>query len=108
MDILSKLTGSRVWHELVKIFSDKAPKECLHRMQKLKILPQIHPSLLKFNFSLFHEAIQVNQLYNLLVGSTINNNNKNVKGPLNETITLWKFYLLVIMDNLRSMFGFVD
>lgn len=99
MEILSKLSGSRMWHELVKMFCDKAPKENFQRMHKLKILPQIHPALSRLNFSLFHEAIQVKQLCDLVAFGPPTNGKGN---PNPNSYTLWKFYLLVIMDKMSA------
>lgn len=45
LSLLSRVSGSRLWHELDAIFREEHPARCLARMQSLGVLAQIHPDL---------------------------------------------------------------
>lgn len=48
LDLIAKLSGTRLFHELRHIFDEEAPVACLERMEQFDLLGAIHP-LLKLN-----------------------------------------------------------
>jgi len=44
-DLVSKLSGPRLWAELVLILQEKEPHRILQRLEELKVLASFHPSL---------------------------------------------------------------
>eukprot|EP01125_Pyxidicula_operculata_P009830 TRINITY_DN3234_c0_g1_i2.p1 TRINITY_DN3234_c0_g1~~TRINITY_DN3234_c0_g1_i2.p1 ORF type:complete len:759 (-),score=88.28 TRINITY_DN3234_c0_g1_i2:485-2761(-) len=88
MGHFQKLSGSRLFHEIEKIFDDEKPVECLIRMEKsFNILTTIHHSFCKFQVSMMEKAVEIHNLVKLL--------------KISEKYTLWKFYLLVLVYNLK-------
>jgi tRNA nucleotidyltransferase (CCA-adding enzyme) len=45
LDLLDRISGERIRHELILILQEAEPEKCLARLTELKILGQIHPSL---------------------------------------------------------------
>ncbi|MDY7040774.1 MAG: CBS domain-containing protein [Chloroflexota bacterium] len=45
LDLLHRISGERIRHELVLIFQEEEPERCLARLAELEILGQIHPCL---------------------------------------------------------------
>ncbi|MBC7251312.1 MAG: CBS domain-containing protein [Anaerolineae bacterium] len=45
LDLLDRISGERIRHELILIFQEEEPEKCLARLHELKILQQIHPGL---------------------------------------------------------------
>jgi tRNA nucleotidyltransferase (CCA-adding enzyme) len=54
LGMLRRLSGVRIFHELISILNDTAPVESLLRLRSLDVLQQIHPG---FHFSLNKEKI---------------------------------------------------
>lgn len=48
MQVFSKLSGSRLFHELEKIFEDQHPVHCFLRLKELHLLETIHPKLFQY------------------------------------------------------------
>ncbi|MUM78262.1 CBS domain-containing protein [Pseudodesulfovibrio sp. F-1] len=68
LDLFSKLSGTRILHELQLIMVEENPLACLNRMQELGILEAIHP-LLKLSgerMQVLMELVKVNNWYKLL------------------------------------------
>lgn len=71
LDMLSKLSGSRIFHELKLILEEEDPIPCLKRMEHFDILYKIHP-VLKLNNKknkLLEELKKVLNWYSLLYTS---------------------------------------
>lgn len=82
LELFSKLSGSRVMHELQSILEEEDPLACLNRMQELGIMEAIHP-LLKLNrdrVQVMTELVKVHNWYKLLY--------------LEPEIVPWKLYFL--------------
>lgn len=45
LDLLDRISGERIRHELTFILQEEEPEKCLARLDELRILSQIHPSL---------------------------------------------------------------
>ena len=63
LDLLDRISGERIRHELILIFQEEEPEKCLARLAELKILNQIHPSLcydewLKGKFQQLRQAVR--------------------------------------------------
>ncbi len=68
LDMLNKLSGSRIFHELTLILEEEDPIKCLNRMESFDILYKIHP-ILKLNkkkITLLEEIKKVLDWYALL------------------------------------------
>ena len=90
MEILSKLSGARIFHELCKMLEDERPVECFKRLQNpFKILSIISPNLEKLSYGSMEKAVDVLKLFRLL--------------KLKEEVTVWKFFFLVIVDSLSYL-----
>ena len=82
LELFSRLSGSRVMHELQWIMNEEDPMACLMRMEELGIIEAIHP-LLKLNkdrVQVLTELVKVHNWYKLLY--------------LEPEITPWKLYML--------------
>lgn len=88
MNILDKLSGARIFHELCKMLEDEKPVECLRRCQTpFKILTAINSNFEKVNFASLEKAVDVIRLFDLLKIKDAN--------P-----SIWKFYFLVLIKNM--------
>lgn len=68
LELFSKLSGTRVMHELQLIMNEEDPLACLQRMQELGILEAIHP-MLELNrdrIQVLTELVKVHNWYKLL------------------------------------------
>lgn len=68
LELFSKLSGTRVMHELQLIMNEDDPLACLQRMQELGILEAIHP-MLELNrdrIQVLTELVKVHNWYKLL------------------------------------------
>ncbi|BCS87177.1 CBS domain-containing protein [Pseudodesulfovibrio sediminis] len=94
LELFSKLSGSRVMHELQLIMNEEDPLSCLLRMQELGIMEAIHP-LLKINrdrVQVLTELVKVHNWYKLLY--------------LEPEIVPWKLYILgLTMGVKRDQIG---
>lgn len=45
LDLLDRVSGDRIRHELTLIFQEAEPERCLARLEELGVLAQIHPAL---------------------------------------------------------------
>lgn len=68
LELFSKLSGTRVMHELQWIMSEEDPLACLNRMQELGILEAIHPMLemKRDRIQVLTELVKVHNWYKLL------------------------------------------
>ncbi len=100
LQILQKLTGGRLFHEIQKIFSEKNWIRCLDRMhdQKLKILSVIHPRMddlyaRKETTHLLSALENALQMYHLSFSAD---------GKTGETFELWKLRLISFIFHLSK------
>eukprot|EP01124_Arcella_intermedia_P023898 TRINITY_DN390_c0_g1_i3.p1 TRINITY_DN390_c0_g1~~TRINITY_DN390_c0_g1_i3.p1 ORF type:complete len:347 (+),score=61.84 TRINITY_DN390_c0_g1_i3:1428-2468(+) len=88
MGHLTKLTGSRFWHEIEKILHDLHPEKCIMCMEE-------HFGIL----SRTHEAFKTLQLQHLRIAIEI----KKVYDALQlEEIVVWKLYFLVMINHFSD------
>lgn len=82
LELFSKLSGTRVMHELQWIMAEEDPLACLNRMQELGIMEAIHPllKLKKDRVQVLIELGKVHNWYKLLY--------------LEPEIVPWKLYFL--------------
>ncbi|MBI9078228.1 MAG: CBS domain-containing protein [Pseudodesulfovibrio sp.] len=82
LELFSKLSGTRIMHELQLIMNEEDPLACLNRMQELDIMEAIHPllTLSKDRVQIVAELIKVHSWYKLLY--------------LEPEIIPWKLYFL--------------
>lgn len=68
LELFSKLSGTRVMHELQWIMNEQDPLSCLNRMQELGIMKAIHPllELTKERVQVLIELVKVYNWYKLL------------------------------------------
>jgi len=68
LELFSKLSGTRVMHELQWIMNEQDPLSCLNRMQELGIMKAIHPllELTKDRIQVLIELVKVYNWYKLL------------------------------------------
>jgi tRNA nucleotidyltransferase (CCA-adding enzyme) len=89
LDLFSKLSGTRIMHELQLIMAEENPLACLNRMQELGIMEAIHP-LLKLSadrVQVLMELGKVNNWYKLLY--------------LEPRVVPWKLYLLGLTMGIK-------
>lgn len=82
LELFSKLSGTRIMHELQWIMGEEDPLACLMRMEELGIMEAIHP-LLKLNkdrVQVLTELVKVHNWYKLLY--------------LEPEVAPWKLYVL--------------
>ena len=82
LELFSKLSGSRVMHELQWIMNEEDPLACMNRMQELGIMEAIHPllKLTRDRVQVLTELVKVHNWYKLLY--------------LEPEIIPWKLYFL--------------
>ena len=82
LELFSKLSGTRVMHELQWIMNEEDPLACFVRMQDLGIMGAIHPllKLTRERVQVLTELVKVHNWYNLLY--------------LEPEIVPWKLYIL--------------
>lgn len=82
LELFSKLSGTRVMHELQSIMNEEDPMSCLNRMQELGIMEAIHPLLKLTNdrIQILLELSKVHNWYKLLY--------------LEPEVEPWKLYFL--------------
>ncbi|WFS60915.1 CBS domain-containing protein [Pseudodesulfovibrio thermohalotolerans] len=82
LKLFSKLSGTRVMHELQLIMNEDDPLSCLLRMQELGIMEAIHPllSLDRDRIQILTELAKVHNWYKLLY--------------LEPSVIPWKLYIL--------------
>ena len=89
LELFSKLSGTRVMHELQLIMEEEDPLACLNRMEELGIMEAIHPELkLKSDrVQVFMELVKVNHWYRLLY--------------LEPPVVTWKLYFLALTMGIK-------
>lgn len=89
LELFSKLSGTRVMHELQWIVAEEDPISCFNRMQELGILEAIHPLLQLKNdrIQILTELGKVHNWYNLLY--------------LEPEIEPWKLYFLGLTMGIK-------
>ncbi|WP_316900551.1 CBS domain-containing protein [Pseudodesulfovibrio indicus] len=82
LKLFSKLSGTRVMHELQLIMNEEDPLSCMLRMQELGIMEAIHPllKLTQERIQILTELVKVHNWYKLLY--------------LEPKIVPWKLYIL--------------
>lgn len=82
LELFSKLSGTRVMHELQWIMEEEDPLSCLNRMQELGIMEAIHPmlKLKRDRIQVLIELVKVHNWYKLLY--------------LEPKAVAWKLYFL--------------
>jgi len=88
MKLVDRLTGTRLFNELEKIFQEVNPLPCLQRLHELQVLTNIAPHFVHFDHTAFKEALTVKKIYEFL----------NVDPPL----TAWKFFFLALTNNFEK------
>lgn len=89
LNIMDKLSGARIFHELCKIVEDEKPVECFRRLQQpFKILTAIHPHLEKISLTSMEKAVDVLKLFRLLKLRDVQ--------P-----TTWKLFFLVFFNSMQ-------
>lgn len=94
LELFSKLSGTRVMHELQWIMEEEDPLACLTRMQELGIMEAIHPllTLTKDRVQVLTELVKVHNWYKLLY--------------LEPEVVPWKLYVLgMTMGIKRDQIG---
>ena len=91
LELLHRVEGRRLWHELYMLLEERRPLPAMERLQELGVLPFLHPKvvLTESKRSLFQEAESVIGWYELLY----------IEEPMNA----WGVYLLVLLDHLRDV-----
>jgi len=89
LELFSKLSGSRVMHELQWIMNEDDPLSCLLRMQELGIMEAIHPllSITKDRVQVLTELVKVHNWYKLLY--------------LEPEIEPWRLYILGLTMGIK-------
>jgi len=89
LQLFSKLSGTRVMHELRLIMEEDDPLACLSRMEELGIMEAIHPLLKLKNdrVQVFMELVKVNHWYKLLY--------------LDPPVVTWKLYFLALTMGIK-------
>lgn len=89
LELFSKLSGTRVMHELQAIMNEEDPMACFNRMQELGILEAIHPLLKLKNdrIQVLTELGKVHSWYKLLY--------------LEPEIVPWKLYFLGLTMGIK-------
>ncbi|WP_319543979.1 CBS domain-containing protein [uncultured Pseudodesulfovibrio sp.] len=89
LELFSKLSGTRVMHELQWIMNEEDPLACFVRMQELEIMGAIHPllKLTKDRVQILTELGKVHNWYKLLY--------------LEPEISPWKLYLLGLTMGIK-------
>ena len=89
LELFSKLSGTRVMHELQLIMEEEDPLACLNRMEELGIMEAIHPELkLKSDrVQVLMELVKVNHWYRLLY--------------LEPPVVTWKLYFLALTMGIK-------
>ncbi len=88
LDLLEKLSGSRIVNEFSLIVHEKKPKDCFVRLHELGVLEKIHPSL-KLNarrVELLERLVDILDWYALLYQ--------------NEEISYFTTYLIILLSGL--------
>ncbi|CCH47941.1 CBS domain-containing protein [Pseudodesulfovibrio piezophilus] len=90
LKLFSKLSGTRVMHELQLIVSEEDPLACLNRMQELGIMEAIHPllKLHKERIQVLIELAKVHNWYKLLY--------------LEQSVEPWKLYFLGMTMGIKN------
>jgi tRNA nucleotidyltransferase (CCA-adding enzyme) len=90
MKLFTKLTGERIYDELVHMFSETAPLRVLRRMHEFDLLKFIHPSIRFTGESerLFGSIEEVMTWYRLLY--------------LDVPVERWFIYLLGLLDRIKD------
>lgn len=89
LELFSKLSGTRVMHELQAIMNEEDPMSCFNRMQELGILEAIHPELKLKNdrIQVLTELVKVHSWYRLLY--------------LEPEVVPWKLYFLGLTMGIK-------
>jgi len=89
LQLFSKLSGTRVMHELRLIMEEEDPLACLNRMEELGIMEAIHPELKLKNdrVQVFMELVKVKHWYKLLY--------------LDPPVVTWKLYFLALTMGIK-------
>lgn len=98
LDMIRKLSGSRIMHELRLIFDEESPVACLKRLQQFGILTAVHPrlDLTPAKLKSAEEMEKVFDWYRLMF--------------LEEQPEPWKPYLLVLCgrEKEQTVLGILD
>ena len=89
LELFSKLSGTRVIHELQLITEEEDPLACFNRMEELGIMEAIHPQLKLRNdrIQVIAELAKVNSWYKLLY--------------LKPEVVTWKLYFLGLTMGIK-------
>ncbi|MDD3313657.1 MAG: polya polymerase, partial [Pseudodesulfovibrio sp.] len=89
LELFSKLSGTRVMHELRLIMEEEDPLACLNRMEELGIMEAIHPELKLRNdrVQVLMELVKVKHWYKLLY--------------LDPPVITWKLYFLALTMGVK-------
>lgn len=89
LELFSKLSGTRVMHELQLIMAEEDPLSCLNRMQELGINEAIHPllKLKRDRVQVLNELVKVHSWYKLLY--------------LEPEVISWKLYFLGLTMGIK-------
>jgi len=89
LELFSKLSGTRVIHELQLIAEEEDPLSCFNRMEELGIMEAIHPQLKLRNdrIQVLSELAKVNSWYKLLY--------------LKPEVATWKLYFLGLTMGIK-------
>ena len=89
LELFSKLSGTRVIHELQLITEEEDPLACFNRMEELGIMEAIHPQLKLKNdrIQVLSELAKVNSWYKLLY--------------LKPEVVTWKLYFLGLTMGIK-------
>ena len=89
LELFSKLSGTRVIHELQLITEEEDPLACFNRMEELGIMEAIHPQLKLKNdrIQVISELAKVNSWYKLLY--------------LKPEVVTWKLYFLGLTMGIK-------
>jgi tRNA nucleotidyltransferase (CCA-adding enzyme) len=90
LDVLQKVDGRRLWHELQSMLEEKRPLLAIERLEELGVLGFVHPSLGLSNGkrALFQEVEGALAWYELLY--------------LEESVEGWRVYFLALMDQMSD------
>ncbi len=90
LELFSKLSGSRVMHELQLIVNEEDPLACLHRVGELGIMTAIHPllELTRDRIQILTELAKVHNWYKLLY--------------LEPKVVSWKLYFLGMTMGIKD------
>lgn len=87
MELFHRLSGQRLYNEIVLIFSEREPLKAMKRMAEFSLLRFIHPKLGNNFEPLFRQIEKTINWYNLLF--------------LDQRIENWQIYFMALLDGLK-------